>query len=427
MSKVICPHCSNELPPVNYCIFCGGKIGETVSCENCKTEYNSDLLTCPTCHISRTFIPKFSRNKLTPWYIKQLLPFDSSVLIIFIFSSYFIIQSIISLLIILTLPFKISNDAELLNILTVIITIISNVIFVILLVKIIPFTVKKIELEENKKRVLIKTGIIFLLSVVLLEISLTLLEYLLDFLSVPPAYSSPYDDFFTNPLITFFFSLLVIIIGPLFEEIVFRQHVISFLEERIPSKYSVAFLSSIIFSLNHLPADLQNGSLRYMIEHFYVVFFLGIILALIYYRYGLVFSFILHSLWNTFSLLTQLGSFVPELVDVLDLLLKGAFLLLFLLLIIIFVIILMRLGGIINNRNLNLKINFSFNSPEYMIPLIRNMSVILIFELFNAFLLILASDNALMGIFLLLFHTSGLIIGFLIFEYKTKTITRNYI
>ena len=150
---------------------------------------------------------------------------------------------------------------------------------------------------KNKHRILLLTGIIFLTSLGLLEIFLTLLEHFLDFFSVPPADSTPYDDYFANNLIKLLFSLLVIIIGPLFEEIVFRQHVISFLEERIPSKYPVVFLSSVIFSLNHLPADLQNGSLRYTIEHLFVVFFLGIILALIYYRYGLFFSFLLHSLF----------------------------------------------------------------------------------------------------------------------------------
>ncbi len=420
MSKVLCPHCGNEIPYKNYCIFCGGKIERTISCENCNNRYNYDLLACPTCHTPHAFDAQLSPHNSTPWFITRLLPFDSSLLIIFIFSSYFIIQSITSIVIILFLPFKISSDAELLNLLTLIITIISDLVFVILLVKIVPFTVKKIRPVKNKQRIVLLTGIIFLTSLGLLEIFLTLLEHFLDFFSVPPAYSTPYDDYFANNLIKLLFSLLVIIIGPLFEEIVFRQHVISFLEERIPSKYPVVFLSSVIFSLNHLPADLQNGSLRYTIEHLFVVFFLGIILALIYYRYGLFFSFLLHSLWNIFSLLAQLGISTPEIMKFLDILLIIAFLLL----IIISIIILGRLAGIIIKGNKNLNLNIHLNITEYRNPLIRNTILILVFEFLNAYLLLLASDNALMGIFLLVFHTIGLVLGFLIFEHKTKTTNR---
>jgi hypothetical protein len=123
-----------------------------------------------------------------------------------------------------------------------------------------------------------------------LELTLTFLNYFFDQLSIPPSFSSPYDDYLGNPSNAIIFAFLVMCIGPIFEEIVFRKHVSYFLESNISSKLFVIFLTGVIFSLNHLPADLLNGSFRFTLEHLYVVFILGLVLGVIYYNYGLFYS-----------------------------------------------------------------------------------------------------------------------------------------
>ncbi|PWI48779.1 hypothetical protein CEE45_05160 [Candidatus Heimdallarchaeota archaeon B3_Heim] len=420
MSRVICPNCSNHIPANRYCIFCGETIEGINTCTNCGNLYSNQLSECPICSASINAEARIPTIKTTPWYITRLLPFDSSLLIIFILSSYFIFQLIVGTVVIIFLPFNVFDDAVIMEFLNLFITIISNLVFILVLIKYVPFTVIKIDPVKRKKQTVLLLVIVFLVSVTLLEMSITLIDNILDYFAVPPSHSSPYDVYFANPLVTILFSLLVIIIGPLFEEIIFRQHVISFLEGRISSKVSVILLSSAIFSLNHLPADLQNGSFRFTIEHLFVVFFLGVVLGLIFYRYGLLYAVFFHSFWNSFSLLAQLETSASEITVFLDFLLLIAFILTIILS--IFVLVKFKYAFFkFLTKVRNIKIFTKENAL-----LLTNSVIIITFELLNAYLLNLNQDIAGIGIGVLLgLHAIGIVIGFLIFEYKSKTPSAN--
>lgn len=91
-----------------------------------------------------------------------------------------------------------------------------------------------------------------------------------------------------SPILT---VLLTILIGPFFEEIVFRFIGISLLNILFPTIISV-IITSIAFGLAHnqFPLNVISG-------------FMGVILAIIYLNYGVIASFITHGLQNGLVLL----------------------------------------------------------------------------------------------------------------------------
>ena len=415
MSRVICPNCRNDIPINRYCVFCGEKIEGIISCTNCGNEYTSYLTKCPDCSAPRNVETQISAIKSTPWYIKRLLPFDISLLIIFILSSYFIFQFLAGTIAILFLPFDVFNDTAVMDILSLFLTIVSNLVFIVVLVKYEPFSLIRIEPVKKKKQTVIRLIGVFLVAVALLELSIILIDLILDYFSVSPAISSPYDNYFANPFVTVLFSVLVIFIGPLFEEIIFRQHVISFLSARLSSKISVILLSSVIFSLNHLPADIQNGSFRFTIEHLFVVFFLGVVLGLIFYRYGLIYAVFFHSLWNSFSLLPQLDLSAADIEFFLNFLLSVGYILTFILLIIVLVRLRQDYTKYIPRGR-----NFQILTRDNGL-LLANAIIIITYDLLNAFLPNVDPDVLGIGIgLLLILHAVGIVIGFLVFEQKSK-------
>ncbi len=422
MSRVICPNCSNDVPVNRYCIFCGEMLEGVISCINCSKEYFNNLTKCPFCSTPHGGGIQTPAIKPTPWYIKRLLPFDISLLIIFILSSYFIFQIIVATIVVLLLPFDVSNETAVMDIFSLFIMLISNLVFSFVLVKYVPFSIITIEPVKKKRQTILLLIILFLVALALLELSIRLIEFILDSFSVSPAHSSPYDNYFANPFITVLFSVLVIFIGPLFEEIIFRQHVISFINRRISSKISVILLSSIIFSFNHLPADIQNGSFRFTIEHLFVVFFLGVVLGLIYLRYGLFYAVFFHSLWNTFSLLAQISISVDKIAVYLDFLLLIGIILTIILLIIILKKIIQDFEKFIPRGR-----NFQILTKENGL-LFGNAIVIITFDLLNAFLPNLEPNISGIGLGLLLgIHAIGIVIGFLIFEHISRTRRSNRI
>ena len=142
---------------------------------------------------------------------------------------------------------------------------------------------------------------IFIYQVI--NIFLSLFEWVLEKLDPNYFIESPYgvflDDFSTLVL----FALLVLSFGPIYEEILFRF--ILFTNKKEGKVINVAIFTALIFSFIHIPANLTMGSIYYTIFHFIVALILGLTLAYLYYNYGLKVSILFHILWNGLNLISQ--------------------------------------------------------------------------------------------------------------------------
>ena len=399
---VTCPYCGHSFPISNYCIHCGERMENIRTCKKCENLYLKQLQSCPYC-----FTP--INHLSSPKYISYLMYFQPTLSIVFLLSSYFITQMVLGFCFYLFFPEINQEDTIISDTVNLLIIIISNLIFILILTKYSPYKFNNRNTGKRNLTKLLTIIGVFVLSISFLELSLTLFNHFFDQLSIPPSLSSPYDDYLGNPVNAIIFSFLVIFIGPVFEEIIFRRYISSFLELNISSKTFVIFLSGIIFSLNHLPADLLNGSFRFTIEHLYVVFILGLVLGFIYYKYGLLYSIVFHSLWNTFSFLTQIENVLPDPVFLSDVLL------------IIGLISITVIPGFIvyqnreNMRNIKNFVGILLTSRKISLPALMSTISIIIYELLVAMLLV-ANQNVL-SIFLLLgVHLLGIILGFIVLD-----------
>ena len=399
---VTCPSCGHSFPVNHYCSTCGEKLENNRAGKKCNHLYLNQLQSCPYCFTS---INHFS----SPRYVAYLMYFQSTLSIVFLLSSYFILQMILGFCFYLFLPELNQEDAIITDTVNLLIIIISNLIYILILTKYSPNKFNnRTPGGRNFAKLLFVIGL-FILSLSFLELSLTLINHIFDQLSLPPSISSPYDEYFGNSINALIFSFLVILIGPVFEEIIFRKHICSFLESNISSKIFVIFLSGIIFSLNHLPADLLNGSFRFTIEHLYVVFILGLLLGVIYYKYGLLYSIIFHSLWNTFSFLTQIENILPDPVFLSNLL---QFLGLIIVTILPGFILYKNREKVKNIQNLRRKF---LSYRKVSLPIFTNTISIIIYEILVALLLV-TNQNVISIILLLGLHTLGIILGFIVLD-----------
>lgn len=129
--------------------------------------------------------------------------------------------------------------------------------------------------------------VLVLISVILFRISIDPIIWIdktLHFIEVPVNNDYPNDnDFIENTLI--FFSTVVL--TPIVEETMFRGIIIKSLNN-LEIKYKI-LISSIFFSLMHLPIDINS---------LIIIFFLGIILGIITIKLGLIFAIIFHFIYN---------------------------------------------------------------------------------------------------------------------------------
>ncbi|MHA2113758.1 MAG: CPBP family glutamic-type intramembrane protease [Candidatus Hodarchaeales archaeon] len=277
----------------------------------------------------------------------------------------------------------------------------SNLIYIIILTKYSPYkhNIRKIG-SNHLPNILTIIGL-FILCLSFLELTLTFLNYFFDQLSIPPSFSSPYDDYLGNPSNAIIFAFLVMCIGPIFEEIVFRKHVSYFLESNISSKLFVIFLTGVIFSLNHLPADLLNGSFRFTLEHLYVVFILGLVLGVIYY-------------WNSFTFLTQNENLIPD-----PVLLSNLLFVLGLISIIILpgIIVYKEKEKVTNMKN---SLCDRLSSKKLSLSVFTNTLAIITYEFLVAILLV-TYQSVLSTLLLLGIHSLGIILGFIVLDIDLRT------
>ena len=399
---VICPNCGHSFPISTYCILCGEKMENIRTCNTCNNLYLNKLQSCPHCSTPLNHYP-------SPKYVSYLMYFQPTLSIVFLLSSYFILQMILGFISYSLFPELSQDESVISNTISLMIIIISNLIYILILTKYYPYKNNDRKMGSNPLPNIITILGLFILCISFLELTLTFLNYFFDQLSLPPSFSSPYDDYLGNPSTALIFAFLVILIGPIFEEIVFRKYISYFLESNISSKLFVVFLSGVIFSLNHLPADLLNGSFRFTLEHLYVVFILGLVLGVIYYNYGLFYSILFHSLWNSFTFLTQIENLIPD-----PVLLSNLLFTLGLISIII-------LPGILvykkKEKVTNMK-NFLWDrlsSRKLSLPVFTNTLTIIIYEFLVAILLV-TYQSVLSTLLLLGIHTLGIILGFIVLD-----------
>ncbi|MFX0171565.1 MAG: type II CAAX prenyl endopeptidase Rce1 family protein [Candidatus Hodarchaeota archaeon] len=301
-----CPNCMRKTPTKNFCIFCGENLVNTKKCTYCQASAPISANFCPYCGQS---IPSVS-NEVT---IKEktqidhyLVKFRVSILIIFLLSTFSLAQILIGSFMILIFPNELAPSSSEIDLINLFSMILSSIFMIFFLTKWMPFSFQKDPPVKNNVATLIYLLVILIVSVSIIEIIIILVDFGLDIFHLSPSRSSPYDSYFMNPINSIIFLLLVVFVGPILEELIFRRFVISLLSSQTSSKFVVLTISALMFGLTHTPADLIDGSLRYAILHLIATFLLGFILGIIFLAFNMKYAIVFHSFWNIFSFITQL-------------------------------------------------------------------------------------------------------------------------
>ncbi|UCG90364.1 MAG: CPBP family intramembrane metalloprotease, partial [Candidatus Heimdallarchaeota archaeon] len=234
-----------------------------------------------------------------------LTNFRPAIFVIFLLSAYSLTQLVIGSAFLFLFPTNFFSDPTNYAFFSLIIMLLSSTLLIAIIMKWIPLSSQKKPLEENQIPLLFLLLIILILSVSIIEILVTFIDFGLDLINIAPSQSSPYDDFFITPLNILVFAILATTVGPIFEELVFRRFTISVMLKQCESKVLVVCMSALIFSLSHTATNLLE-SVRYAILHIIATFIIGIALGIIFLQWGLKYAIIFHSFWNFFSLIIQL-------------------------------------------------------------------------------------------------------------------------
>ena len=422
MTLIICPNCKKNTPIGNYCVMCGETFEEYLVCDNCENYFPKYFSQCPSCNAQQTSMINEEFKTEEKRLVLKLKPFRISLYILFILSIYFVTQIVVVSLIVLVIPSNFQDNNSSINLISLLAIMISNLMFIFFLTKYNPFNIRMMKTETSRLKLGVQTLLLVILLISLSEILLQFLDDLLDFVNISSDLISPYDNYFIDPSVTALFTILVIFVGPLFEELIFRHHFISILSSNNESQIPVLVMNGLIFSFTHLPADLQYGSLRFTIEHLTIVFLLGIALGIIYLRFGLIFAVFFHSLWNIFSLMAQLSLTHTQLEPLLNLILLIGNLFLIIAPIVVFY-------KFFSNRKRELSKNDQIKLAFRISRLtILNFLVIIAYEALNA-LLLNNGQNILVFLVLLGIQVIFIILGFLVFEYdvkKRRTCIKNF-
>ncbi len=102
-----------------------------------------------------------------------------------------------------------------------------------------------------------------------------------------------------NPWNLVLFLATATIGAAIFEELIFRRILIPALEYRGMAPTAAVIASSMGFALIHVPNDLINGSLGYVITHFITTFTIGLMLGFVYvFTRNVIYPMIIHGFIN---------------------------------------------------------------------------------------------------------------------------------
>jgi len=97
--------------------------------------------------------------------------------------------------------------------------------------------------------------------------------------------------------------LILVIIPPLNEELIFRRAILRMFESGRKNVFIGILVSSILFTIAHF-----NFNFGENYKFLTTIFILGLLFGIIYYKYGLIYSIISHSLYSFFIFLyTDIG------------------------------------------------------------------------------------------------------------------------
>lgn len=190
-----------------------------------------------------------------------------------------------------------------------------TVIFIFLLPL---FHLKTVESEKPTILQTLKTFGIACLSLTVAMLLALVLWFFFTGIGLP--IESSYTGFILTPAhlanpwnIVLLFST-VIFGAAIFEELIFRRMLIPALEHRGMGHFTAVIASSLGFALIHVPNDVINGSVSFVISHFITTFTLGLFLGFTYVvTRNVIFPMIIHGFINAFAfselILESLGDF----------------------------------------------------------------------------------------------------------------------
>ncbi len=410
LSFQICPYCSKKTPVKIYCVYCGNKLSDVTICHHCHSSIPINASSCPFCHykiISSNINGALKTFPKPNWIFTN---FRSTIWVIFLLSTFTLTQLVIGSVFLFLLPADFLSDPVNYTFFSLMIMLVSSTILIITIMKGKPGSFPKKPLEMNQIQLIVILIVILIVTISTIDILTTLIDFGLDLIGMDPSLSSPYDNFFLTPLNILIFAILVTTIGPIFEELVFRRFTISMMLKQCQSRVLVVFTSALIFSLSHTATNLLE-SFRYAILHMVATFIIGIILGIIFLRWGLKFAIIFHSIWNTFSLIVQL-LIIYDLSKIIDLMLAFFMITTFIFIAYFFFKFRTSLRRTISDTVLPTKSEF--------LLLFTNFILIITYELFLPLILLSEPQNILKSGLILLYQLCGFLIGLILINREHK-------
>jgi len=399
-----CPYCGRKTPEKNFCVYCGKQLSNTNICLYCHSPIPMNATSCPFCGFNG-FQSRFNNTLEDFSYLNWVCTnLRLAIFVIFLLSTYSLTQLMVGFVFIIFFSADFIYDNANFPFFSLVIMLVSSVILIVIINKWLIFSSGEKPPKIDQVKVLFLLLIVLIASISIIEILVTLTDFGLDLINVDPSLSSPYDDFFRTPLNILAFTILVTIIGPIFEELVFRHFAISMMLKQCQSKIFIISTSALIFSLSHTATNLLE-SLRYTILHMVATFSIGVILGIIFLRWGLKYAIIFHSFWNLFSLVVQL-LIIYESVLLIDLILLVSMAITFILTVYFLFSIRTSLRRIISEITLPTR--------RELLLILVNFFLILTYELFLPLILLTAGSNFLTAGFTFLYQFCGFSIGLML-------------
>ncbi len=411
-----CPHCGKKTPLNQYCAYCGKLIQDTYLCSKCNASISINENKCMSCGFEVNHFDSIVEPRIFSRLDWMLTKFKPAILLIFLITTNLILQLAISIIFYFFFPGELHSESNTISELSLLFIIITGNIFMIgLMVKILPFYEKMETIGKKNSFSYFKLIIVLISAITIIEILTTIINLILDFIGISSLQKTPYDDFFGDPITIIVFTFLIVSVGPIFEELLYRKYTISIMSELTNSKTLIIIVSALIFAISHTAADIMEGSLRYALLHSFAVIILGIILGIIYNYWGLRGAIIFHSLWNFFSLIAQL-LVNNSLISLLDLILS----------IFVGISILSSIVTIYTIRRQIKRLFQKISVPTLndSVFILSNFSIIIIYLFMHAFVQIFFEQNIITAIILLLLNTGGIIIGIILINKENQTYSR---
>lgn len=409
-----CPYCEKKTPIKTFCVHCGNKLSNTTLCPYCHATILINTTSCPFCR--HNFFPSEWNNipKDSLRLNSIFTNFRYAILVIFLLSGYSLTQMMIGSVFLFVFPTNFFLDPINYALLSLVVLLISNTLLIVIMLKWKPFTYQETPQNKSQFSLIFLLLLILIASISVIEVGVALIDFGLDLIHVDPSVSSPYDEFFSTPLNILAFTFLITIFGPILEELIFRRYTISVMLNQCQSKFLGVCTSALIFSLSHTASNVIN-SVRYAILHLFATFFLGIILGIIFLRWGLKYAIIFHSLWNAYSLIVQLLT-NDEAIQLVDLM----FLLFLIITLILTIYLFFRFRTFI--RRIFREINLPSRTVFLLVSM--NLVLIIIYELIFPLILLSIPSSILTAGLTFLYQFCGFLIGLILIDKEHKLTNR---